>query len=201
MQPPTYKKLVAVGDGAVGKTCLLLVFAEGKFPQYYLPTVFEHHQKSIIVDNIKVTLELWDTAGQEEYARLRPLSYPETDVILLCVSVDLPDSLENARGNWLPEILQYCSLDVKVILVVNKADLRFNENTLNNLSFTDQVPLQEDQCKRVGKDMGVLAVIECSAKQRVGVQEVFETAARAALENTTVRALGKAKKKKPCVIL
>lgn len=49
-------------------------------------------------------LALWDTAGQEDYDRLRPLSYPDTNVILMCFSVDSPDSLENIPEKWTPEV-------------------------------------------------------------------------------------------------
>lgn len=53
---------------------------------------------------LQVELALWDTAGQEDYDRLRPLSYPDTDVILMCFSVDSPDSLENIPEKWTPEV-------------------------------------------------------------------------------------------------
>ena len=52
----------------------------------------------------QVELALWDTAGQEDYDRLRPLSYPDTDVILMCFSIDNPDSLENITEKWTPEV-------------------------------------------------------------------------------------------------
>ncbi|KAK2843631.1 hypothetical protein Q7C36_011846 [Tachysurus vachellii] len=90
------KKLVVVGDGACGKTCLLIVFSKDEFPEVYVPTVFENY------------LALWDTAGQEDYDRLRPLSYPDTDVILMCFSVDSPDSLENIPEKWVPEVKHFC---------------------------------------------------------------------------------------------
>ncbi|WP_411023650.1 GTP-binding protein, partial [Salmonella sp. s51228] len=64
----------------------------------------------------KVKLQIWDTAGQEEYDRLRPLSYPDTDVILLCYSVDNPDSLENISEKWVPEVRHFCPT-VPIILV------------------------------------------------------------------------------------
>lgn len=53
---------------------------------------------------MQVELALWDTAGQEDYDRLRPLSYPDTDVILMCFSIDSPDSLENIPEKWTPEV-------------------------------------------------------------------------------------------------
>ncbi|KAG7279854.1 hypothetical protein CRUP_016181 [Coryphaenoides rupestris] len=97
------KKLVIVGDGACGKTCLLIVFSKDQFPEVYVPTVFENYVADIEVDGKQVELALWDTAGQEDYDRLRPLSYPDTDVILMCFSVDSPDSLDNIPEKWTPE--------------------------------------------------------------------------------------------------
>ena len=67
----------------------------------------------------QVELALWDTAGQEDYDRLRPLSYPDTDVILMCFSIDSPDSLENIPEKWTPEVKHFCPL-VPIILVGNK---------------------------------------------------------------------------------
>jgi Ras family protein A len=61
----------------------------------YVPTVFENYVADIQVDGKHVELALWDTAGQEDYDRLRPLSYPDTHVVLICFSIDRPESLEN----------------------------------------------------------------------------------------------------------
>lgn len=65
------KKLVIVGDGACGKTCLLQVFATGSFPEEYIPTVFENTIVDTVVDGRDVELALWDTAGQEDYDGMR----------------------------------------------------------------------------------------------------------------------------------
>lgn len=62
-----------------------------------MPTVFENYVADVEVDNKHVELALWDTAGQEDYDRLRPLSYPDSHVILVCFSVDSPDSLDNVQ--------------------------------------------------------------------------------------------------------
>lgn len=63
----------------------------------YVPTVFENYVADVEVDNKHVELALWDTAGQEDYDRLRPLSYPDSHVILICFAVDSPDSLDNVQ--------------------------------------------------------------------------------------------------------
>jgi Rho family protein len=83
------RKLVLLGDGACGKTSLLNVFTRGYFPTVYEPTVFENYVHDIYIDNTHVELSLWDTAGQEEFDRLRSLSYDDTHAIMLCFSVRL----------------------------------------------------------------------------------------------------------------
>ena len=70
----------------------------------YVPTVFENYVADIQIDGKHIELALWDTAGQEDYDRLRPLSYPDTNVLLICYSVDSPDSLENVPEKWVPGV-------------------------------------------------------------------------------------------------
>ncbi|ERS99971.1 Rho family, other [Sporothrix schenckii 1099-18] len=117
------RKLVLLGDGACGKTSLLNVFTRGYFPTVYEPTVFENYVHDIFVDNVHIELSLWDTAGQEEFDRLRSLSYDDTDLIMLCYSVDSKDSLENVESKWVGEIADNCP-GVKLVLVALKCDLR-----------------------------------------------------------------------------
>ncbi|XP_042194859.1 rho-related GTP-binding protein RhoB-like isoform X2 [Callorhinchus milii] len=175
------KKLVIVGDGACGKTSLLFVLSKDEFPQGYVPTVFDTYVADIEVDGKQVELALWDTAGQEDYDRLRPLSYPDTDVILVCFSVDAPDSLWNIPDKWMPEVQHFCP-GVPVVLVGNKRDLRNDERVRKELARTKQELLRWEDGKSIADRIGAYDYLECSAKTKEGVWEVFETATRASLK-------------------
>jgi len=187
------KKLVIVGDGACGKTCLLIVFSKDQFPEVYVPTVFENYVADIEVDGKQVELALWDTAGQEDYDRLRPLSYPDTDVILMCFSIDSPDSLENIPEKWTPEVRHFCP-NVPIILVGNKKDLRSDPGTVRELSKMKQEPVKQEDGRSMAEKIGAFGYLECSAKTKDGVRAVFETATRAALQV-------KKKKRKNCILI
>ncbi|XP_007568978.1 rho-related GTP-binding protein RhoA-A-like [Poecilia latipinna] len=188
------KKLVIVGDGACGKTCLLTVFTKDQFPEVYVPTVFENYVADIEVDQKQIQLALWDTAGQEDYDRLRPLSYPDTDVILLCFSVVSPDSLANVKEKWTPEVRHFCP-HVPIVLVGNKTDLRNNENTRKMLAKQNEEPIKYEEGKDMSNQIGAYSYQECSAKNKEGVREVFDAAAKAALTNNSRG------KKNHCVLL
>ncbi|KAK8133497.1 hypothetical protein PG984_005509 [Apiospora sp. TS-2023a] len=176
-EAPAYsKKIVVVGDGGCGKTCLLISYSQGYFPEKYVPTVFENyityptHQRT----GKTVELALWDTAGQEEYDRLRPLSYPETDLIFVCFAIDCPNSLDNVLDKWYPEVLHFCPY-TPLVLVGLKSDLRHKKTCVEMLKTQGLTPVTTDQGQTVAKKMNA-QYMECSSKEMSGVDEIFEKA-------------------------
>lgn len=167
------RKLVCIGDGAAGKTCLLIVFANKEFPDKYIPTVFENYVASIQRDDTTVELALWDTAGQEDYSHIRPLSYQDAHVFLICFAVDNRDSFENVEAKWVPEMRHYCA-NVPYVIVGCKSDLRQDTAKAANA-------VSQQEATAMAQKVGALAYIECSAKNNDNIEAVFERAADAAL--------------------
>lgn len=179
------------------------------FPTVYEPTVFENYVHDIFVDNVHIELSLWDTAGQEEFDRLRSLSYDDTHTIMLCFSVDSKDSLENVESKWVGEIAENCQ-GVKLVLVALKCDLRERgadeEEETGARRGGEKVMIDYKQGLEVAKRIQALRYLgmshsrhilswlamersvlisiagaECSAKRNRGVNEAFTEAARVAL--------------------
>ncbi|KAG9264907.1 rho-related GTP-binding protein RhoG [Astyanax mexicanus] len=173
-------KCVVVGDGAVGKTCLLISFTTNAFPKEYIPTVFDNYSSQITVDSTPTSLNLWDTAGQEAYDRLRTISYPQTNVFIICFSVSNPTSFENIKLKWYPEISKHCS-NVPFLLVGTKMDERDNPEVLKKLKEQKLAPITKHQGETLAREIKAIKYLECSALKQVGVREVFEEAVRAFL--------------------
>ncbi|KAI6778778.1 GTP-binding protein rhoC [Emericellopsis cladophorae] len=176
-EPPTFsKKIVVVGDGGCGKTCLLISYSQGYFPEKYVPTVFENYITYPVHPPTGKTIELalWDTAGQEEYDRLRPLSYPETDLIFVCFAIDCPNSLDNVLDKWYPEVLHFCPY-TPLILVGLKSDLRYKRTCIDMLKTQGLTPVTTEQGMNVAQKMDA-QYMECSSKEMVGVDDIFSRA-------------------------
>uniref|UniRef100_A0A667I7A3 Ras homolog family member F, filopodia associated n=1 Tax=Lynx canadensis TaxID=61383 RepID=A0A667I7A3_LYNCA len=169
-------KIVIVGDGGCGKTSLLMVYSQGSFPEHYAPSVFEKYTARVNVGSKEVTLNLYDTAGQEDYDRLRPLSYQNTHLVLICYDVMNPTSYENVlikvrpatqpaylRGGdhgsglspdacllppqWFPEVTHFCR-GTPTVLIGCKTDLRKDKEQLRKLRAAQLEPITYMQVGR-----------------------------------------------------
>jgi len=158
-------KTVAVGEGGVGKTCMYIRYAKGTFPEVYCPTVFENYSADEERDGVYFTLGLWDTAGGEDYPRLRPLSYPGTNVFLLCYDVSSVFTCNQIAPYWVPELRHHCP-QVPIILVATKIDLRGGE----------EETISTEKGEELAKEIGAACYMEISAKEDIGVKELFQEA-------------------------
>ncbi|TMW83311.1 hypothetical protein EJD97_002153 [Solanum chilense] len=145
-------KCVTVGDGAVGKTCLLISYTSNTFPTDYVPTVFDNFSANVNVDGKIVNLGLWDTAGQEDYNRLRPLSYRGADVFLLAFS----------------------------LIMGTKLDLREDKQFIRD--YPGACTISTEEGEELKKQIGAVAYVECSAKTQQNVKSVFDTAIKVVLQ-------------------
>ena len=148
-----------------------------------------------MVDGRAINLGLWDTAGQEDYDRLRPLSYPGTDIFLLCYSVISPSSFENVKSKWKPEIDHHAP-GVPFLLVGTKLDLRGDADTVAKLQSKGLAPINQMQAETLKNELGAEKSLECSALTQHGLKNVFDEAIRTALTPKAPPV-----KKKGCVLL
>ncbi|KAF3332579.1 rac-like GTP-binding protein 7 [Carex littledalei] len=182
MSTARFIKCVTVGDGAVGKTCMLISYTSNTFPTDYVPTVFDNFSANVIVDGSTVNLGLWDTAGQEDYNRLRPLSYRGADVFLLAFSLISKASYENIYKKWIPELRHYAP-NVPIVLVGTKLDLRDDRQFF--IDHPGLTPITTIQACFLGEELkrmiGAAAYVECSSKTQQNVKAVFDAAIKVVL--------------------
>jgi len=184
-------KLVVVGDGAVGKTSLLMCRANNGMVPAELPTVFDNYsfdlemsrrpgKKSSSTSPSFFAMGLWDTAGSADYDKLRPLSYPRTDVFLCCFSVVSPPSFEAVQQKWVPELRHHCP-NVPILLVGTKSDLRQDEDAISKLKEKRLNPIETKQANECVRELGLCGYIEVSVVSLSNIQEVFEEAVLAVI--------------------
>ncbi|KAL1808848.1 rac-like GTP-binding protein ARAC7 [Daucus carota subsp. sativus] len=178
MSASKFIKCVTVGDGAVGKTCMLICYTSNKFPTDYIPTVFDNFSANVAVDGSIVNLGLWDTAGQEDYSRLRPLSYRGADIFVLAFSLISRASYENVLKKWMPELRRFAP-NVPIVLVGTKLDLREDGYLAHHMGYD---LITTSQGEELRKQIGAAAYIECSSRTQQNVKAVFDTAIKAVLQ-------------------
>lgn len=150
---------------------------------------FDNHMSAVSVDGKPYSVDLWDTAGQEEYKRLRALSYPDTDVFLICYSVVNASSYENVKTQWIPELKHHC-VSAHIIIVGTKTDLRADPQR----KPADADPYTMADGEALASEVGAKCYVECSSFTQDGLKNVFEQAVRVALTGANGGASGGAAK-------
>ena len=167
-------KFVVLGDGSVGKTCILLRLFSNTYSDQYIPTILETSNTQMKINQKNVKLELWDTAGQEGYSEMRRLLYPLTDLFIIVFSVIDQTSFFNAFERWHPDLMSNCP-KVNIIFVGNKIDLR------DDIKVSSGEHIGKSRASELAGKFHC-RYFECSAKNQEGVEEVFRQGAKICLE-------------------
>eukprot|EP00455_Lapot_gusevi_P034823 TRINITY_DN3852_c0_g1_i5.p2 TRINITY_DN3852_c0_g1~~TRINITY_DN3852_c0_g1_i5.p2 ORF type:complete len:191 (-),score=16.10 TRINITY_DN3852_c0_g1_i5:459-1031(-) len=181
-------KLFCDGDGAIGKTSLLITYSTGEFPVDYIPTVFDNYSVQRNIDGVEFFVGLWEFFPREGSDRLRPLAYPNTDVFLACFSVARPHTLDLLVNSRIAEYRRHVPF-AKILLVGLKSDLRHSTEHGSTC-------VSPEQAQAVVDSLNLEGYMECSALTRDNMNEMFERAIRIALRKPEQK-----KKKRECVIV
>ncbi|KAM9818963.1 rho-related GTP-binding protein RhoU [Syngnathus typhle] len=183
---------VLVGDGAVGKSSLVISYTTNGYPARYVPTAFDNFTAVVVVDGMPIGLQLCDTAGQkwgvadesinDELERLRPLCYRNADVFLLCYSVVRPASFRNLSQRWVPEIRRHCP-GAPLVLVGTQLDLREDVQVLIGLARSHERPVGSEEGRQLARQLGAAGFAECSALTQKNLKEAFDCAILASIRH------------------
>eukprot|EP00092_Neocalanus_flemingeri_P015465 GFUD01016742.1.p2 GENE.GFUD01016742.1~~GFUD01016742.1.p2 ORF type:complete len:201 (-),score=78.80 GFUD01016742.1:33-614(-) len=177
-------KVVVVGDGAVGKTAMMMSFMTSKIPTDYQPTVVDTFSVDITVEGEEYTLDIFDTAGQDEFNRIRSQSFAGTNVFLACFSTVSKVTLDNVQEKWIPEIRSH-DKTTPIILVGTKLDL--NKESRHLSVSTRQRQVTREEAEQVVKQMKLVTYLDCSATTQTGLKTVFDEAIINAIEPPQVK--------------
>lgn len=157
-------KLLLIGDSGVGKSCLLLRFADDTYTESYISTIgVDFKIRTIELDGKTIKLQIWDTAGQERFRTITSSYYRGAHGIIVVYDVTDQESFENVR-NWLQEIERYANENVNKLLVGNKSDL------------TSKKIVDYTTAKEFADHLGI-PFLETSAKNATNVEQAFMTMA------------------------
>jgi Ras-related protein Rab-8A len=153
-------KLLMIGDSGVGKTCLLLRYANDSFSPTFITTIgIDFKIKNIDVEGTRIKLQIWDTAGQERFRTITTSYFRGAQGILLVYDVTDRRSFESIR-NWISQIQQHADVHVNKILVGNKCDM------------LDEKVVSTEEGQKLAKEFGI-DFWECSAKNDINVDDSF----------------------------
>jgi Ras-related protein Rab-1A len=158
-------KLVLIGDSGVGKSCLLLRFADDNFTDSYISTIgVDFRFRTITIDKKTVKLQIWDTAGQERFRTITSAYYRGADGIVMVYDVTSSESFAHVE-EWLSEVDRYANEGTAKLLLGNKADL------------VDERQVTEETAQKFAEKLGI-SLLETSAKTATNVDAAFLTMAK-----------------------
>lgn len=153
-------KLLLIGDSGVGKSCLLLRFADDTYTDNYISTIgVDFKIRTIDLNGKTVKLQIWDTAGQERFRTITSSYYRGAHGIIIVYDVTDRESFNNVK-NWMTEIEKYAMENVNKLLVGNKCDL------------TSKKVVAEEEGKELAEKNNI-RFIESSAKNAINVEQAF----------------------------
>jgi Ras-related protein Rab-8A len=159
-------KLLMIGDSGVGKTCLLLRYANDSFSPTFITTIgIDFKIKTVCLDNTVVKLQIWDTAGQERFRTITTSYFRGAQGILLVYDVCDRGSFENI-SNWIGQIEQHADINVTKVLIGNKCD-----------ADPSKIQVTEAEGQALADQYGIKFFLT-SAKNNLNVTEAFESVAR-----------------------
>ena len=177
-------KCMVIGDNGVGKTSLLMTYCLGEFPSEYVPLYFDNYSMQVKIDELPYILNVFvkdfdtDYYGCEDAARrLRPITYRNADIFLVCFSVAEPASFRRVKEYWFPEIKHHCP-NTPFILLGTKVDLRGDRATLDMLTKKQEEVVSKEEGEKMAEILKAAKYLECSALTRVGLKHVFDEAIR-----------------------
>lgn len=193
-------KCIVVGDGAAGKTCLLMTNYNNSFPEDYYPHVFNDHSVKINVEGHSIDLFIYDTQRCDRF--LRSCLYPTVDVVIICFSHVYKYAFEEVYNYWFQELREYCP-NTPFLLVGTKSDLRddFTKNE-DRYKSRGMKPISRAEGEEMKTRIRANKYIECSSKKQINVKEVFYEAAKIALhhKNITERSYERTEENSCCII-
>ena len=184
-------KCVLLGDSKIGKTCMLISYTENKFPQNYVPTVFDNYSANIMIEEEPINLNLWDTAGDYDSGKLITLAFPQTNIFFLVYSLTSIKSLKNLEEYWCPLIKKHCLL-TPFILVGTQLDLKTNVPEISQKVLEHTI----NKLKPAGH-------YECSSFTQENLNHVFKEGIKIGLKNKLLQLNSKTLEKPDscCLIL